>query len=123
MFKRPVVLRYSMAFKQKVVGEIESGKLTASEACRLYDIGGSTTIPRWLKKMGKNHLLAKVVRIEMKDEKDQVKELKRQKKELESALAQEHLKNLVLESLVEAAGEHYKVDLKKTFGEKGSKKQ
>ena len=123
MFKQRTVKQYSMAFKQKVVGEIESGKMTAREASRIYDIRGAETIRVWIQKMGKNHLLAKVVRIEMQDEKDVIKELKRQKKELESALAQEHLKNLVLESLIEAAGEHYGSDLKKTFGQKGSKKR
>lgn len=122
MIIQRVVHRYSFAFKQKVVEEIESGKFTATAARKFYDIRGKSTIDQWLKAMGKNHLRAKVVRIEMNDEKDIIKELKRQKKELESALAQEHLKNLVLESLVEAAGEHYKVDLKKTFGEKALKK-
>jgi transposase-like protein len=117
------VLRYSLAFQQKVISEIESGKLTASSARRLYDIKGADTISRWLKKFGKVHLLNQVVRIEMKDEKEKIKELERQKKQLESALAQEHLKNICLESLIECVEEHYKIDVKKNFGEKGSKKQ
>jgi transposase len=120
--KARTILRYSLAFQQKVVSEIESGKLSYSEAQRLYGIVGCGTIPSWVKKFGKNHLLNKVVRIQMKDEKDTIKELKRQKRELESALAQEHLRNIVLEGLIEAAGEHYGVDLKKNFGEKASKK-
>jgi transposase len=123
MFRQKIVLQYSLAFKQKIVSEIESGGMTLAEARRSYDIRGCATIQNWMKKLGKNHLLSKVVRIEMKDEKDQIKELIKEKKALESALAQEHLKNLVLESLVEVAGEHYKVDLKKTFGDKASKKQ
>lgn len=122
MADQTIVRRYSLAFKQKVVDEIENGILTATEARKFYDICGNSTIDQWLKRMGKNHLRAKVVRIQMKDEKDEIKELKRQKKELESALAQEHLRNLVLESLIEVAGRHYKVDLKKTFGEKELKK-
>jgi len=117
-----VYYRYSSAFKQKVVSEVESGKLTVAEARGVYDIKGADTIPNWLKKFGKNHLLHKVIRIEMKDEKDKIKELKRQKGELESALAQAHLKIVCLESLVECVGEHYSVDVKKTFGQKASKK-
>jgi transposase-like protein len=117
------VLRYSFAFKQKVVSEIESGKLTASSARRLYDIKGADTIGRWLKQFGKLHLLNQVVRIEMKDEKDKIKELEREKRKLESALAQEHLRNICLESLIECVEEHYKIDIKKNFGEKVSKKQ
>lgn len=123
MHKRRTVTRYSLAFQQKVVSEVEAGKYSVSEAKRIYDIKGAQTVKLWVEKMGKNHLLARVVRIEMKDERDTIRELKKQKKELESALAQEVLKNLALESLVEAAGEHYKTDLKKTFGEKASKKR
>lgn len=114
--------RYSTAFKQKVISEIESGKLTIAEARRIYDIKGCGTIQYWIKKYGKNHLLNKVVRIEMKDEKDRVKELERQKQELESALAQSQLKVLCLESLIESVEEHYNIDVKKNFGSKVSQK-
>lgn len=113
-----VINRYSAAFKQKVVSEIESGKLTANQARQLYDIGGGSTIQLWIKKFGKNHLLSKIVRIEMKDEKDKIKELKRQKQELESALAKAHLKILSMESLLESVEEHYNIDVKKNFGTK-----
>jgi len=114
--------RYSLAFQRKVVSEIEGGRFSVGEARRAYDIRGCGTIPGWLKKLGKHHLLDKVVRIEMKDEKDKLKELEREKKQLESALAQAHLKNLCLEALIESAEEHYGVDLKKNFGDKASKK-
>ena len=59
----------------------------------------------------------------MRNENDKIKELERQKRELESALAQAHLKNICLESLVECVEEHYSIDVKKTFGQKASKKQ
>jgi len=117
-----IVIRYSPAFKQKVVSEIESGQLTVAQARRVYDIRGGATIPRWLRQFGKNHLLPKVVRVEMRDEKDRIQELEREKRALESALAQEHLKNLCLEALLECVEEHYQVDVKKTFGQKVSPK-
>jgi transposase-like protein len=117
-----VIYRYSEAFKQKVVSEIESGKLSIEAARRIYDIGGQTTIQKWLKKVGKYDLLYKVVRIEMKDEKDKLKELEKQKKQLESALAQEHLKNICLEALIDSIEEHYGIDVKKNFGDKASEK-
>ena len=66
-------VRYSDAFKLKVVQDIEKGKLTISEARRLYEINGTNTVYRWLRKYGKNDLIQKVVRIEMKDEKSQLK--------------------------------------------------
>jgi len=123
VYRQRTIRRYSLAFKQRVISEIESGKLTITKAKHVYDINGAETIRLWIKKMGKNHLFAKVVRIEMPNEKDRIKELQKEKKELESALAREVLKNLALESLVEVAGEHYGTDLKKTFGEKGFKKR
>ena len=115
------VLRYSLAFQQKVVREIESGELSIEDARRLYDIRGCETIQKWIRKFGKNHLLSKVVRIEMKDEKDRVKELEKRIRQLESALADEHIKNAVLESLVEIARDKYGIDLKKKSGQAPSK--
>ena len=115
------VLRYSLAFQQKVVREIESGELSIGDARRLYDIRGNETIQKWIRKFGKNHLLSKVVRIEMKDEKDRVKELEKRIRQLESALADEHIKNAVLESLVEIARDKYGIDLKKKSGQAPSK--
>ena len=109
------IIRYSKAFQQKVISEIESGKLTIAEARKIYDIKGCDTIQNWLRKFGKNHLLAKVVRVEMKDEKDKFKELEREKLQLESALAQAHLKIIGLESLIDCAEDHYQVDIKKKF--------
>jgi hypothetical protein len=113
-------IRYSLAFQQKVVSEIESGQLSLGDAQRLYDIRGHGTIQKWIDKLGKNHLLNKVVRIEMKDEKDRVKVLEKRVRQLESALADERIKNIVLESLVDIAEDKYGIDLKKKSGRKGS---
>ncbi len=108
--------RYSLAFKQKVVSEIEAGKFCISQAKRIYDIHGALTLYNWLRKLGKGHLIEKVVRIEMKDEKDKFKELQRKNQELESALAQAHLRLLMYECLMESVEAHYQIDVKKTFG-------
>lgn len=113
--EQKLIKRYSISFKQKVIEEIESGKLTISGAQKLYDIGSGTTIPKWIKKLGKLHLLNKVVRIELKDEVSRVTQLEKQKKELESALAQAHLKLIAYESLIEVAREDLGIDLKKNL--------
>jgi len=112
--------RYSLAFKQKIVSEIESGKFSLSQVRRIYDINGAQTLYKWLRQLGKGHLIEKIVRIEMKDEKDKRKELQRKNQELESALAQAHLKLLVHESLLESVEAHYHIDVKKTFGSTAS---
>jgi len=111
-------IRYSTAFKLKVISEIESGKFTVAEARRIYDIGGAYTIQSWIQKYGKNHLLNKVVRIQMKDEKDKIKELKNQIKVLERALSQSQVDNLCWRSLIEVIDEKYGIDSKKNFGSK-----
>jgi transposase-like protein len=108
--------RYSLAFKQKIVSEIESGKFSLSQVRRIYDINGAQTLYKWLRKLGKGHLIEKIIRIEMKDEKDKLKELQQKNQQLESALAQTQLKLLMSEALLESVEAHYKIDVKKTFG-------
>ena len=110
------LVKYSLAFKQKVVKEIEEGKLSQSEASKLYNIKGGSTIQKWIKKMGKNYLLNKIVRIELTDEVNMLKQREKEKRELESALAQAHLKIMSLEKMLEIAGKEYGEDLKKKYG-------
>lgn len=110
-----IVKRYSAAFKQKVVNEIESGKLSKTGAQKLYSIGGSLTIQKWIKKLGKLHLLNKIVVVELKDEISKLKELEKRNKELESALANAHIKIVTYESLIEVAEEELGVDIKKNL--------
>lgn len=114
-----VLYRYSLAFQQKVVKEIEIGKIrSAKEAQRIYDIKGNGTIQKWIRKLGKNELISKVVRVEMKNEADKIKELHKKVKALESALANERIKTIALESLMEAAEEQYGVNFKKNSSAK-----
>lgn len=111
-------LRYSISFRQKVVKEIEEEGLTFSEARRRYGISGGQTIQKWVVKFGKNHLLDKIVRVEMKGEKDRVKELEAEVKKLKIALADATLAKDALETLIEVVDEHYQTDVKKNLGPK-----
>lgn len=119
---RKTIVKYSLAFKQKVVKEIEEGKLSQSAASKLYNIKGGSTIQQWIKKMGKNHLLNKIVRIELTDEVNMLKQREKEKMELESALAQAHLKIMSLEKMIEIAGREYGEDLKKKYGTEALKR-
>ena len=107
-------VRYSDAFKLKVVQDIEKGKLTISEARRLYEINGTNTVYRWLRKYGKNDLIQKVVRIEMKDEKSQLKKKDERIRELESVIASLTLHNICLQSYVDVVNENISEEEKKT---------
>jgi transposase len=110
-YEQRVIKNYSSAFKLKVVNEIESGKLSVNQAMEIYDIGGNTTISRWIKNLGRNHLLSKIVRIEMKDENDKLKELKERVRQLEKLLANKELDGLMNEAFLELLAEDQGVDL------------
>lgn len=112
-----MIVRYSICFKQKVVKEIEEG-LGIEAARRLYDIKGQGTIQRWLRKFGRNHLLNKIVRIEMEGEKDRVKELEQEIKKLKEALADAYMAKECAEKVIDLANKEYQTDLKKNFGQK-----
>ena len=115
------VVRYSSSFKLKVVREIEEEGLTLSQAQRRYGIKGGATVQGWLRNFGKNHLLSQIIRVEMKGEKDRVKELEAQIKKLKIALADATMENDALETLIEVVNEHYRIDVKKNLGHPPSK--
>jgi transposase-like protein len=106
-------IRYSSAFKRKVVSEVESGAYSISQAQKIYDIRGAETIQQWMRRLGKEHLLPTMIRVEMKDERDRLRALEQEKKELESALAQAHLKIITLESTLAVLEEKYGAVVKK----------
>lgn len=112
-----ITIRYSISFKQKVVREIEEEGLSHMEAARRYGIKGGSTIANWIKKFGKNHLLNKVVRIEMKGEKDEIKRLEAELRKLKEAYVDLSLKYQCDEKIIELAKEELKMDLKKSFGD------
>ena len=102
--ERKVIVRYSDCFKRSVIEEIEKNGLSIEECRRKYAIGGATTIQKWLKKYGKNHLLNKIVRVETIDEIQEINALKKENKALKEAFANLSLKNLVLETYLEEFG-------------------
>jgi transposase len=111
-------LRYSVAFKRQVVAELESGRFASIEQARVhYGIGGNTTIRRWLERMGRNDLMAKVVRVEKPGEANQIAELKKQVRQLQQALGQTQLRNVLNETLLEMACQQLGVDVE-TFKKK-----
>ena len=56
------IIKYTDDFKNKVLDEMESGKLKSIEdAKRTYGIYGSATLSNWIKKFGRERLYTKVV--------------------------------------------------------------
>ena len=92
-----IVKRYSEVFKQKVLQDIATGKYSKQEVIRVYGLSNGS-IYNWIKKSNRLDLLNKRVRIEMANEKDQLKELQSKLKEMESAMVQMQLKHLKSEA-------------------------
>ena len=102
-------IRYSISFKQKVVKEIEQEGVSVEVIRRRYGIKGGSTVQRWLKEFGKNHLLSKIVRIEMQGEQDRVKELEAEVNRLKVALADATMANDALGTLIEIVNKHVSI--------------
>lgn len=119
--EQKATIRYSISFRQKVVKEIEEDGLKVREVARRYGIKGGATIQRWIRQFGKNHLLSKIVRVEMKGEKDRVKELEAEIKKLKIALADATMEKHALETLIDIVNENYQTDVKKNLGQQLSK--
>jgi transposase-like protein len=106
------VIRYSLGFKQQVIRQLESGRFgSISKAQEHFGITGSATIRNWLRKYGRNHLCAKVVRVEKPDEKKQVVELKKQIRQLKEALGQTQAEKVIGEEFLKIACEELGQDV------------
>lgn len=106
------VIRYSEAFKQQVVSDVEGGRYGSPfEASRAYGITGSGTVRRWLREYGKSHLLSKVVRVEKQGEPGEIKRLKDRVRQLESALADSHMDWALEKSFFEILCERTNTDV------------
>ena len=110
--KQRTIFRYSMGFKRQVVSEIESGRFDSlGQVSDHYGIAGSMTVRKWLDKFGKNHLCAKVVRVEKPDEKDRIRELKKQIRQLKEALGQTQAEKVIGDAFLEIACEDMGLDV------------
>ena len=102
------VIRYSEAFKRQVVEELESGQYRSiGEVRRKYGIKGADTVPKWVMKYGREHLLPKVVRVERMGEQDRIKTLEKRVHQLEKALADAKLDQVLSQAYLELACEEF----------------
>lgn len=116
-----IMRRYSLSFKQQVVRELEEGGASKESIRKKYGIKGGSTLHKWIRKFGKDHLINQVIRIETMEEKDRIKYLEEEIKKLKLALADSLLAERSLEVVIDEANKEYKTDLKKNFGESASR--
>lgn len=101
-----VIKRYSECFKRQVVDELESGRFDSITQARLHHgIPGTTTVQAWIKNYGRNHLQAKVVRVEKPDEQDQLRAYKKRVSQLEQALGKTQAENVLNATFLKLACE------------------
>jgi transposase-like protein len=110
--KQREAVRYSEAFKQQVIGEIAAGKFSGPfAAARAYRIEGARTIQGWLRKYGRGDLMPRRVTITTMAEQDQTQALKQRVRDLEKALADTHMKELLGEAYLEIACKRLGLDV------------
>jgi len=117
------VIRYSEAFKLRVISELESGELsTIAEARKRYGIRGGRTIQCWLKKYGKNKLRSKVVTVNTPEDRDQTEELKKEIKQLKKTLAETQVQSVLNDAYFKVVCENHGItdpdEYKKKLDEK-----
>jgi len=115
-----ILIRYGVAFRQQVVNEIETGQFDSIEAARNhYLIGGFDTVANRVRKMVKNHLLPRRVRVEPVDEAGRVRELQKQVRHLEQMLGRTQTDNLLNQSFLKLACAQLGVEVE-TFRKKSA---
>ena len=111
-------IRYSEAFKRKVVREFESGKFDSINATsKAYGINGKDTLMRWVRKYGNERHLPKKVRIETVEEKNELKEAKQRIRQLEEEVADIYMDYSLERAFLNIACERMDVD-RETFKKK-----
>ena len=96
------VKRYSEAFKLQILSELESGKYTKGEICRIYSIAPAS-IYAWIKKYSKFDLLNCRINIETMDDVDKIKKLEEENKQLKDLLVKKDVQSFLDEAYLEYA--------------------
>lgn len=119
-------MRYSESFKQEVVRYLQKTGESQESVRRRFGIGGSSTLPRWIKKYGDPRLQSTKMIIMKADEQDEQKKQNQRIKELEKALVNLQLKHLESEAFLEVACERLgedKASFKKKADQQALKKR
>jgi len=97
------VIRYSRAFKVKLVREAEEEGNYPYQVSRKYRLGCSTVM-RWVRQYGSGKH-GKVIRVERADEVDETARLRQELRKVKEALADAHVALAVEKAYVELACE------------------
>ncbi|MDD4102398.1 MAG: transposase [Kiritimatiellae bacterium] len=112
-------MRYSEAFKLKVVRDLEEGRYDSPARAGLaHGVKGKGTVAYWVRRYGKNHLLRKVVIVMKPEEQTEVRELRKRVRDLERALVDAHLDARIADAQLQFACEAAGIDDMEAFKKK-----
>lgn len=114
-------LFFTEEFKQKVVDEVLSGKLTKHQASKLYGIRGNATILYWIRqreglKGGSCESVKQISNFAQMKKNFTDKKLEEEVKELRELLRVAELRADVWQRAVEIAEEKFQIEITKKFG-------
>lgn len=107
---------YNMAFKLAVISRVEKGEMTYKQAQFVYGIQGRSTVLVWLRKYG-NLDWSKPNLLFMSESKETPAQII---KRLEKELADEKLKNKILNTMIDISDNQYGTQIRKKFSPKQS---
>jgi len=100
---------YNMGFKLAVVAQVEKGELTYKQAQNTYGIQGKSTVLVWLRKHG--NLDWSKPGLLMKSKETPAQKIKR----LEKELADERIKNKILNTMIDISDQQYGTAIRKKY--------
>ena len=107
---------YNLGFKLAVISQVEKGELTYKQAQKKYGIQGRSTVLVWLRKFGNLDWSKPKLLFMVKSKETPAQSIKR----LEKELADEKLKNTVLNTMIDISDSQYGTQIRKKFSPKPS---
>lgn len=111
---------YTMSLKLEIVREIETGRLSISEATKTYGIQSRKTVVEWLRKFGNFDWenqnptnMPKSPEQKIMELEAQVKLLEKQKALLERQAFVADKKAIIFDMMIDIAEQEYKIDIRK----------
>lgn len=110
---------FEPAFRRWLVSEIEAGKMTPTDAIKLFNFNpknGLDNIRYWRKKYA-SELVLSLPEMTAED-RQKIIALQQQIKKLEKALSDAQMKNIAINTLIDVAEEKLKISIRKKPGAK-----
>lgn len=107
---------YTMAFKLRVISEVEKGDLTYKQAQKHYGIQGKSTVLVWLRRFGNLDWKKPKLHIMSHSKETPAQRIKR----LEKELSDEKLKNKFLNTMIDISDKQYGTQIRKKYSSQQS---